>query len=191
MIRTGNARPARSPRALALLTACSTAEAETPVRPSDSPGRPRHRRRPPRPPPAPATFPNCDQIAALIWPARLQGYALEEKETVTEPDQTECAWYHSTELVDGVNVSYSRQFDAPDDFPMQRDIAQRMHGANYVEDALLDGREAYMFKLDGGITNAMSYVSAYYQINFVLVGGAVKSPPTAAEMIGLADLVKS
>ncbi|MGA3539358.1 hypothetical protein ACK8GE_08730 [Micromonosporaceae bacterium DT194] len=172
--------------AIALLTACSTAEAETPVG-VDSPAAAA-----PEETAAsaagPATFPNCDQIAALIG-GRLQGYALEEKETVTEPDQTECAWYHTTELVDGVNVSYSRQFDAPDDFPMQRDIAQRMHGANYVEDALLDGCEAYMFKLDGGITNTMSYVSAYYQINFVLVGGAVKSPPTAAEMVGLADLV--
>lgn len=172
--------------ALALLTACSTTETETPT---DAPAA-QASQDALAGGPASATFPNCEQVATVLA-GRLDGYTLVADETQTGADTTECSWNNTAELIDGIRASFNRQPDDPGLFASALESAEQMHGENFVKDPLLDGRDAYMFKLDGGVAYTMSYVSAFYQVDLVTVGSAVENPPTPAEVIGLVDLIKN
>jgi len=186
MIRIA-ARALAAAGALALLTACSTTEAE-PDRPTDPPAASASQGGPASNA-ASVAFPNCEQVATVLA-GRLDGYALQQDEAQTDDDITACSWNHTAELIDGIRASFKRQPDDPGLFTAARETAAQMHGENFVDDPLLDGRDAYMFKLDGGAAYTMSYVSAFYQVDLVLVGSAVEDPPTPAEVIGLVDLVE-
>ena len=113
------------------------------------------------------------------------------EETPRPPTITECSWNNTAELIDGVRASFNRQSDDPGLFAAARETAEEMHGENFVKDPLLDGRDGYMFKLDGGVAYTMSYVSAFYQVDLVTVGSAVDNPPTPVEVIGLVDLIEN